>query len=228
MVLVYIWRFRKLGLLGFGNVGHAALEVRSGGPSDFYLSWWPGGDTRGGASRLKNKTLAHTTSHYMNFGYSRWSGVQARIEAEGAGLDSANFLSDKEKEDREADAKYRFNLTTPRLLSELRMKQAFDQLHQGQQVLSAKGHGAAGEYSLVHANCSDAVAWVLERGNAATYVAKPTMRFFWTPTDIAKWCDRLVIALNDKQPGSATRVRGFTGNDLDFTAKGWQYNTLAT
>ena len=70
------------------------------------------------------------------------------------------------------------------------------------------------------------MAWVLEQGNAATYVAKPAMRFFWTPTDIAKWCDRLVIALNAKVPGSAARLRGFTGNDLDFTPMGWQYSAL--
>ncbi len=76
--------------------------------------------------------------------------------------------------------------------------------------------------------CSDAVAWLLEAGGAGTLVDKPRMRCFWTPTDIAKWCDRLVIASNNKISKSAQRTRGFTGNNLDFTEHDWKYSALAT
>lgn len=231
-VIVYAWRFRKAGLFGFGNVGHAALEVRDpNGINDCYLSWWPGGDVRRGRSWVVNKKLKHTVGHYMNFGYGTWTGHAARAEAGQAGWtaeQAGNLESDKEREGRSADAKYLFNLHGPKVLNELRIKGFVDGLHRGAQVLSSNGHAAGGEYSLVHANCSDAVATALQAGGAAQLHPKPAMRHFWTPTDVARWCDHMVIAANDKTPGSATRKRGFTGNDLDFTPKSWQFSALST
>ncbi|MCF3945677.1 hypothetical protein AiwAL_05300 [Acidiphilium sp. AL] len=240
-VTVYVWRFRKLGVLGFGNVGHASIQVRFSGAADrdFYLSWWPGGDDVHGRAR---QALRHTTSHSLQVGYGNKAQKAARDAVAHATDERGNllvpddklkevqsrFVSDKTAEGRSAEAKYKFNLNGTKLLNETRMEAAFQSIHQGRQTLSAKGHAKAGEYSLVHQNCSDAVAWLLEAGGAGTLVPKPKMRFFWTPTDIAKWCDRLVLAANDKKSGAAQRIRGFTNNDIDFTPLDWKFSALAT
>lgn len=240
-VTVYVWRFRKLGLFGIGNVGHASIAVNFAGAPDrsFYLSWWPGGRDVHGFGR---RALRHTDSHSLQVGYGQKAEAAARNALVHAMDDKGNLLysdeqlplaqaaieSDKTAEGRSADAKYKFNLNGAKVLNETRMEAAFHSIHQGNRTLSAKGHAKAGEYSLVHQNCSDAVAWLLEAGGAGMLFDKPRMRFFWTPTDIAKWCDQLVIASNDKISKSAQRVRGFTGNNLDFTEHDWQYNTLAT
>ncbi|HEX7390071.1 MAG TPA: hypothetical protein VF286_08160 [Acidiphilium sp.] len=240
-VTVYVWRFRKRGLIGIGNVGHSSIGVKFDGMADkdFYLSWWPGGgDVHG---RLR-QTFRHTNSHHLNVGYGSKTQKAARdtmthaTDARGElvvpddKLDEvlSNITSDKTAEERSADAKYKFNLNGSKLLNQTRMKAAFEAIHQGRHSLSAKGHAKAGEYSLVHQNCSDAVAWLLEAGGAGALVPKPKMRFFWTPNDIAKWCDQLVLAANDKEAHAAQRTRGFTNNNLDFTPMPWKFSALST
>jgi hypothetical protein len=226
-VTVYVWRFRKLGLIGFGNVGHSSIKIlrqQSVGPDEeVYFSWWPGGDD---ADR-KGKKLRHTTSHFRSVAYGAKAKAAALDTIEDAAV-RANQRSDKEAEERSADAKYRFNLNGAKLLSEFRMMAACRTLHQGTQVVTANGHAKGGEYSLVHQNCSDVVAFILEQGGAANIVPKPPMRFYWTPTDVAKWCDKLTVAMNKRQEGSAARTRGFTGNDMAFTQHEWRYSALAT
>lgn len=240
-VTVYVWRFRKRGLIGIGNVGHASIGVKfdTTPDKDFYLSWWPGGDDVHGGLR---QMLRHTDSHHIKVGYGNKAQQAARNLATHATdargellipddrLDEVlgNITSDKTAEGRSADAKYKFNLNGSKLLNQTRMKAAFEAIHQGRYSLSTKGHAKAGEYSLVHQNCSDAVAWLLEAGGAANLVAKPKMRFFWTPTDIAKWCDQLVLAANDKEAHAAQRGRGFTNNNLDFTPMPWKFSALGT
>lgn len=226
-VTVYIWRFRKRGLIGLGNVGHASIKIlrqHSVGPDEeLYFSWWPGGDD---ADR-KGKKLRHTSSHFNHIAYGPRSKAAALDTIQDAAI-RANQVSDKEAEQRSADAKYMFNLKGAKLLNELRMTTACGMLHRGTQVVTANGHAKGGEYSLVHQNCSDVVAFILEQGGAANIVPKPQMRFYWTPNDVAKWCDRLTLAMNKQQEGSAARTRGFTGNDIAFTQHDWRYSALAT
>jgi hypothetical protein len=240
-VTVYVWRFRKLGLIGLGNVGHASLRVdRPSVPTEsFYLSWWPSGDD------VHRGPFRHTTGHRLNFSYGNKGKMAQRNtlgndmyhatdDETGQPLYSAEQIanqvdaieSDKSAEGRSADAKYRFNLNLPLVLNETRMYRAFQSIHQGSHSLSANGHAGSGQYSLVHQNCSTAVAWVLEVGGAGALAPKPVIKHYWTPTDIAKWCDRIVIAALRKQSGSAARSRGYTGNNLDFTDHAWNYSAL--
>ena len=116
------------------------------------------------------------------------------------------------------------------MLNETMMFLAYNDLDAGAMVLTTKHRKSVtgGQYSLLHQNCSDAVAAILDAGGASDYVPMPRMRFVWTPTDVAKWCDHLVIEMNRRKPGSAERKRGFTNNDLDFTSFGWEYSALAT
>ena len=242
-VTVYIWKFRRRALIGIGNVGHASIKVDfAGAPQrSFYLSWWPGGDAAHGRGR---RMLAHTQNHSLQLGYGQSAYEAARAQTEmwhatddkGAPLhpqadvdkwmEEHGQISDKMAEGRSAEAKYKFNLNDTKVLNETRMEAAYKAIHEGRHTLSAKGHAQGGEYSLVHQNCSDAVAWLLEAGGAGSLVPKPQMRFFWTPTDVAKWCDQLVLKADQKVPGSAQRTRGFTGNDLDFTQLDWKYSAL--
>ena len=219
-VTVYVWRYRKLGLIGIGNVGHTSLRVDSAtGASDFYLSWWPGGDK----ASVKDLFTRHSKGHSSPGRYNSPRNPQATVIYDPS-------QSDKAWEDRAADAKYRFNLNGAKLLNETRMWAAFNALDRGTMVLTTKHRKSVkgGQYSLLHQNCSDAVAAILEAGGATQYVAKPKMRFVWTPTDVAKWCDQLVSAMVLEQPGSAKRARGFTEVECDFTHTGWQYSALGT
>jgi hypothetical protein len=245
-VTVYVWRFRKRGLIGWGNVGHASIRVdrQSMPETSFYLSWWPAGDSaHGGFGKLIG---AHTTSHAIQGSYGNKGQTAARRQLRQDMYHSTNddgsptftdrqinkavknIQSDKMAEDGSADAKYKFNLGDVSVLSEMQMVMAFQSIHQGGHCLSTNGHAQAGEYSLVHQNCSTAVAWILEAGGAGKLAAKPAIKHFWTPNDIAKWCDRIVLAALEKNPGSATRTRGFTGNVLDFTTQHPRYPALAT
>ncbi len=220
-VTVYVWRFNVFGAVGFGNVGHTSLRVdRASDGESFCLSWWPGGEK----ASIKNLFTRHSQSHLSPGSYGK------KKPTDPMEIINPNAPSDKQWEDGPAHAKYFFNVGGTKGLNETMMFLAHNDLDTGAMVLTTKHKKSVkgGQYSLLHQNCSDVVAAILEAGGAGDYVAKPAMRFVWTPTDVAKWCDHLAIAMNREKPGSAERKRGFTNNDLDFTSFGWEYPSLAT
>ncbi len=186
---VYVWKFGgSLSAFGTGgNVGHAAVLAKAG-PNNFdYLSWWPKG-AEGGVGR--------------NIQHDRPGGYGARMKWATTAEHSYHMdrarVTDKDREEKSADFKYKF--VTDQLDYE-EMVRFIKDLANGK--ITCSRFANSGTWNFLNQNCSTTSAHCLRAGGADAIVPWPGHKI-WHPDKVKDYCEKLVAAIG--APG-AVQVR---------------------